>query len=277
MWIIKQLLAAFFTFLTVFIPMSDVVGPTVEQAMIAPSTLPYEVLAPEVISVRPHDPNAFTQGLLLHEGVFYESAGQYAESTLREVDPETGEVLRSVDVPPEFFAEGLALVGDTLIQLTWREQVALVYDRATFAPTARYSYQGEGWGLCYDGEKLYMSDGSSNLFVRDPATFELLNTIPVTLENVPVHSLNELECVGDSVYANIWLTDVIVRIDKTSGNVTGYIDAAGLLTPEETAALRSGATLNGIAYAPDTGHFFITGKYWPKLFEVTFVPVALSE
>lgn len=271
--------------------------PVQEDAAVA-----VEELTVEVISTRPHDPDAYTQGLLLHDGLLYESAGRYGRSNLRQVDPETGDVLRQIDLPDYFFAEGLALVEDRLIQLTWREQIALVYDfdgfiNDTLPAASLMQYAGQGWGLCYDGSDLYMTDGSSTLFQRDAETFEVTAEIPVTLDGQLVSSLNELECVDDDVYANIYQTDTIVRIDKASGQVTARIDASGLLTAEETAALgqqpfplsvllfdnqaqqfnvrrvnEGGFVLNGIAYDPQADTFLITGKMWPKLFEVRFVP-----
>lgn len=237
-----------------------------------------EFFIPEVLSVRAHDPSSWTQGLLIHpDGTMYESAGLDGESDLRQVDAETGEILRIFELPVEYFAEGLALVDDRLIQLTWKNQVAFVWDVDTFDSLGGFDYAGEGWGLCYDGEFLYMSDGSSNLFRRDPKTFELLETIPVTYLGQPVASLNELECVDDSVYANIWYQDWIVRIDNSSGVITGVIDASTLLTPEERIELGSSAVLNGIAYDPETGNFLLTGKFWPKLFEVRLVPLEIGE
>ncbi|MDX1994890.1 MAG: glutaminyl-peptide cyclotransferase [bacterium] len=239
------------------------------------------LLVPEVISVRPHDTGSYTQGLLWHEGVFYESAGEYGESDMREVDPETGDVLRIYELGEAFFAEGLALVDDRLIQLTWVNGVAFVYDRETFEYRRAFRYEGEGWGLCYDGEVLYMSDGSEIIDVRDPQTFELLDEITVTyngqpvsefsVQNVPLDDLNELECVGGDIYANVWQSDVIVRIDKQTGAINAVVDATRLLTPEERAELTYSAVLNGIAYNPDEDVFYITGKLWPKLFEVRFV------
>jgi glutaminyl-peptide cyclotransferase len=230
-----------------------------------------ERLVPQVIAVYPHDPEAFTQGLLLHGDSLYESTGLYGSSTLREVDPHTGEVLRQIQLSNEFFGEGLERVGDRLIQLTWREETAFVYELETFELVETFSYETEGWGLCYDGESLFMSDGSDTLFRRDPDTFAALDTIRVTLNGEPVIHINELECVEDDVYANIWLTDSIVRIDKTSGDVTGLIDAGDLLSTEEQAELGANAVLNGIAYNPDNDTFLITGKLWPWLFEVRFV------
>jgi len=231
-----------------------------------------EILKPEVISVRPHDSNAYTQGLLLYEGSLYESTGQYGESSLREVNPETGEVIRQINLNEQFFGEGLARVDDRLIQITWREGAAIVFDLASFEFIEAFQYNTEGWGLCYDGEVLYMTDGSSNLYQRNPVTFEITQVINVTMRGEPVVRLNELECVGEDVYANVWQEDYIVRIDKATGKVNAYIDAIDLLTDAERAALSSGEVLNGIAYDEANDVFLITGKNWPKLFEVRFVP-----
>lgn len=235
-------------------------------------TVEVEYLVPQVLNRYPHDTSAFTQGLLLYDGLFYESTGLYGESTLRLVEPETGEVLERLDLIPEVFGEGLALVDETtLIQLTWRAGVAIVFDRERFEPTGLFEYEGEGWGLCYDGEVLYMSDGSDIITIRDPQTFEVLDTFPVTLEGEQVFNINELECVDDVIYANLWMTDNIVRIDKASGVVNAVIDASGLLTDEERADLDSSAVLNGIAYNAEDDTFFITGKLWADMFEVVFV------
>lgn len=242
-----------------------------------PAPIAAELLKVDVVTTISHDPDAYTQGLLLHDGWLYESAGEWGKSDLRRVDPATGEVQQMVDLPvddpSQYFAEGLALVGDKLIQLTWKNDMAFVYDRETFEKVGEFTYTGEGWGLCYDGESLFMSDGSANLFRRDPETFELLETIPVLYEGSPVKNLNELECVGDTVYANIWFSEYIVRIDKATGVVTAAIDATGLLTPEDRATLPQQGVLNGIAYDAERDLFLITGKNWPKMFEVRFVPV----
>lgn len=224
-----------------------------------------ERLIPEVLSVRPHDADAFTQGLLRFNGSLFESVGRYGQSSLREVDPRTGEVLRQVEVPDAFFAEGLARVGDRLIQLTWREGTAFVYDIGTFRRVGSFHYEGEGWGLCFDGARLYMSDGSATLTVRDPQTFTVIGRVPVTLDGSPVPLLNELECVKGAVYANVWQTNAVVEIDKTSGAVRKVIDASGLLTDAEAA---QADVLNGVAYNPERDTFLLTGKLWPKLFEV---------
>ena len=228
-------------------------------------------LEPQVLATYPHDSEAFTQGLLFYDGYFYESTGIRGRSSLREVIPETGEVLRVSRLPDEYFGEGLARVDDRLIQITWQSGRAFTYDLETFNPTGEFSYTGEGWGLCYDGANLYMSDGSATLTVRDPDTFEAVREIAVTQGGAPVTELNELECVGGDVYANVWRTDRIVRIDKESGEVVADIDASGLLSAEERQALEPNAVLNGIAYNPGDDTFFITGKLWPEVFKVRFV------
>jgi glutaminyl-peptide cyclotransferase len=226
-------------------------------------------LAVKVLSVRPHDAGAYTQGLLLHDGSLFESTGLYGSSSLREVNPETGEVKRQVSLPREYFAEGLALVGDRLIQLTWQEQKAFIYRLADFKPAGEPRYDGEGWGLCWDGRRLVMTDGSDRLTFRDPQTLAVLGVVHVTLAGQPVERLNELECVEGTVYANVWQTDDILRIDPASGKVTAVVDASGLLTSAER---ERADVLNGIAWNPERKTFLITGKLWPKLFEVTFVP-----
>ena len=183
---------------------------------------------PEVVRVLPHDPGASTQGLLLHEGVFYESTGQYGESTLREVDVETGEVKRILEISQEYFGEGLARVGDELIQLTWQENVAFVYDVEDFELLRTIEYEGQGWGICFDGEALFMSNGSAILHRRDASSFEILQSQEVTLNSSPVRNLNELECVGDFIYANVYQTDRILRIDKLTGRVLAEFDGSTL-------------------------------------------------
>jgi glutaminyl-peptide cyclotransferase len=230
---------------------------------------PPATLTVEVLSVRPHDRSAYTQGLLLHQEMLYESTGRYRESCLRRVNPHTGEVLQQVDLPPHMFGEGLARHDDRLVQLTYRERIALVYETEAFGALGQFSYQGQGWGLCYDGEHFIMSNGSATLTVRDPTTFRVVDQISVTRDGSPVMNLNELECVGNEVYANIYGSDRIVRIASDTGKVMADIDASGLLSLAER--LRAGV-LNGIAYDPEKETFLITGKLWPKLFEVRFVP-----
>lgn len=227
----------------------------------------FERVRPELIRVLPHDPEAFTQGLLYYCGRFFESTGLYGESTLREVDPTSGNVLRSLALPEREFGEGLARVGEQLIQLTWREGIARRYQIDDFAVRGAHEYAGQGWGLCYDGRRLVMTDGSSELYFRDPESFELMGSRTVRRDGVPVEQLNELECVGDLVYANVWMTDEILRINPDDGEVLTEIDASGLLTESEAARAD---VLNGIAYDDLSGSFFITGKRWPRVFEVRF-------
>jgi glutaminyl-peptide cyclotransferase len=230
-----------------------------------------ERLVPEVVRAVPHDPDAFTQGLLYTDGRFYESTGRYGRSDLREVEPATGAVIRSRPLEDRFFAEGLALVGERLIQLTYREGTALVYDRDTFEEVARFRYDGEGWGLCYDGRELWMSDGSSSLQRRDPTTFELLGRLPVQRDGRPVPRLNELACVGEHVVANVWQTTELVRIEKRSGRVDAVVDAAALVPDDPRVRADRDAVLNGVAHDEATGRWWLTGKLWPVLYEVRFV------
>lgn len=222
----------------------------------------------ELLRTLPHDPGAYTQGLLIHGGVFYESTGQYGESEVRQVDIATGQVLRSHALGDEHFGEGLARIGDRLVQLTWKAGVAFVYDAATLAPVDTLEYEGEGWGLCHDGQSLYMSNGSGTLQRRDPDTFELVEQIRVTRNGFSVRNLNELECVGDHIYANIYMENEIVRIDKVSGEINGVLDAFSL-SVYGGRPTDAGAVLNGIAYDAAAGTFHVTGKLWSKMFEIT--------
>lgn len=215
----------------------------------------------------PHDPEAYTQGLLIHDGVFYESTGQYGSSDVRQVDITTGQVLRIHALGEEHFGEGLALVGDRLVQLTWKAGLAFVYDAATLAPLDTLEYEGEGWGLCHDGQSLFMSDGSGTLQRRSPQTFDLVEEIRVTRDGFSVRNLNELECVGDHVYANIYLENEIVRIDKVSGEINGVLDAFSLSVYGGRPA-DAGAVFNGIAYDPEARTFYVTGKLWSSMFEI---------
>lgn len=234
-----------------------------------PPPLPVQQLKVEVIKSYPHDPQAFTQGLLLYGQSLFESTGLEGRSTLREVDLESGRVLRKIDVPLPYFAEGLALAGDRLFQLTWQHGTAFIYDAFSFSERTRVSYGGEGWGLTYDGQHLIMSDGSDELSVRDPNSFREERRIKVSVDGKPLRRLNELEWVDHRIYANIWTKPTIAVIDESTGRVAAMIDASGLLRPEESA---NADVLNGIAYDPKSGEFLITGKLWPKLFRVRFVP-----
>ena len=219
----------------------------------------------------PHRTDAFTQGLVWADGTIYESTGLVGRSTVSALDPATGTVRTSVDSEPDVFGEGLALVGDRLIQLTWQDEVAFVHDAETLELIDRYRYEGEGWGLCHDGEWLVMSDGSPELTFRDPETFAETGTVTVVLDGRPVEELNELECVGDRIYANVWQTDTIVEIDGASGEVTGVVDASALKEQLDPPVSDRNAVLNGIAHDPEAGTFWLTGKLWPQMFEVRFV------
>ena len=221
----------------------------------------------EVRRTLPHDSGAYTQGLVIHDGTFLESTGQYGESQLREVDIATGEVVRSHILSDEHFGEGVAVVGERVIQLTWKAGLAFVYDIDTFTPLDTLAYQGEGWGLCYDGESLYQSDGSGTLQRRDPTTFALLGEVRVTRDGFSTRNLNELECVGDDIYANIYMENRIVRIDKRTGEITGELDALGLALSSRRPS-DPGAVFNGIAYDAAAGTFYVTGKHWPEMFEI---------
>lgn len=228
---------------------------------------PVAELGYELRRTLPHDPDAYTQGLLLRGASFFESTGRLGHSELREVDMATGEVLRSHALADEHFGEGLAMVGTKLVQLTWNAGLAFVYDAETFALENTFEYEGEGWGLCYDGQSLFMTNGSGALARRSPDTFEVLEELQVTRDGFSVRDLNELECVGDDIWANIYMTDKLVRIDKRTGEITGEIDAYDLTLASDRPP-DPGAVFNGIAHNPSSGTFYVTGKLWPKIFEI---------
>ncbi len=219
-----------------------------------------------IVHVYPHDTGAYTQGLIYRDGFLYESTGLHGQSTLRKVRLESGEVVQQVPVDAQYFAEGLTDWGVSLVQLTWQSHIGFVYDFYTFKLSRRFDYAGEGWGLTHDHERLIMSDGSSNLRFFDPATFKELGNLSVRDRGEPVVNLNELEFVRNEVFANVWQSDRIARIDPRSGQVTGWIDLGGLLPDSERSD--SEAVLNGIAYDAAGDRLFVTGKLWPKLFEI---------
>lgn len=241
-----------------------------DEDVSVPQTLT-ELMTYEVVQAYPHDSSSFTQGLIFEDGVFYESAGLYGESSLRKVALETGEVLQQVDLPGMYFAEGLTVWDDTLIQLTWQEHIGFVYDKESFAQVGTFEVATEGWGLTQDGERLILSDGTANLYFLDPETFAVLDFITVTDQGQEIVNLNELEWVNGEVFANIWQTDDIIRIDPETGEVLGWIDLSGLLPPEERSPETN--VLNGIAFDPEANRLFVTGKLWPKLYEIRLVPV----
>jgi glutamine cyclotransferase len=229
----------------------------------------------EVVNVFPHDPKAFTQGLIYLEGFLYESTGLYGESTLRKVDLETGKVLHMISLSEEDFAEGMTAWEETLVQLTWREHRGYVYERADFTLQSQFNYETEGWGLTHDGEMLIMSDGSALLYFLNPDTFEVERTVSVTYRGGEVVWLNELEYIQGEVYANVWQTDRIIRINPKTGQVAGWIDLAGILP--DNAETKDAGVLNGVAYDPETGRLFITGKNWPYLYEIILIPDGSEE
>ena len=220
----------------------------------------------EVVNSYPHDPRSFTQGFLWHDGGFYESTGQYGQSKLRRLEFPSGKVLKEISLSPELFGEGLALVDSRLIQLTWKSHLGFVYDLTTFRVLQEFSYDTEGWGLAYDGKNLVLSDGSSDLFYLDPQTFKPVRKLAVRMNGQPISELNELEFIEGEIWANVWQTDLIVRIDPSTGLVTSFLDLKEILAPSDKAGPE--AVLNGIAYDGEQKRIFVTGKLWPRIFEV---------
>jgi glutaminyl-peptide cyclotransferase len=222
----------------------------------------------QVVHTYPHDRGAFTQGLIYQDGVLYEGTGLSGESSIRKVKLETGEVLQKRNVPEPYFGEGILIWKDRLLELTWQGQFGFIYDLATFTPKGEFQYPGEGWGLTHDGKRIIMSDGTAELRFWDLETLKELGRITVRADGQPVVKLNELEWIKGEVYANVWETDRIARIDPSNGKVVGWIDLAGILSPPETDP---GSVLNGIAYDAKGGRLFVTGKHWPKLFEIKLI------
>lgn len=223
----------------------------------------------KVVHTYPHDAQAFTQGLFFHDGFLFEGTGLQGRSTIRKVEVETGRVVQAIDLPPDVFGEGIAQWGDRIIGLTWMNQTAYALDLKTFKLWRKFSYQGEGWGLTHNDKELVMSDGTAELRFLDPLTFKELRRVRVTADGKPVDQLNELEWVDGEVLANIWQTDRIARIDPKTGRVNGWIDLTGLLPDNQR--INADAVLNGIAYDPKAKRLFVTGKLWPKLFEIQLV------
>jgi glutamine cyclotransferase len=241
-----------------------------------PTTTPNKLAATtvytyEVVNTYPHDREAFTQGLIFVDGVLYEGTGRYGQSTLRRVDLETGEVSRLRRLPPQLFGEGITVFGDKIIQLTWHSRFGFVYDKDTFELEQQFTYPTEGWGITHDGQRLIMSDGTSTLYFWDPETLAEIGQVQVYDENGPVIKLNELEYIKGEVYANVWQTNRIARVDPETGQVLGWIHLDGLLTAEDHS--QPVDVLNGIAYDAGNDRLFVTGKLWPKLFEIKLVPM----
>ncbi|MFL6216695.1 MAG: glutaminyl-peptide cyclotransferase [Blastocatellia bacterium] len=231
-----------------------------------PATPPAKLDSYEIVNDYPHDPQAFLQGLVWYDNGFYEGTGLERRSTLRRVDFPSGRVVKSTSLAPDLFGEGVALVGDRLIQLTWTTKRGFVYDRDSFKLLREFSYDTEGWGITYDGKNLVMSDGTSTLTYLDPETFQPVRRINVTWNGRPQDQLNELEYIEGEIWSNVWQTNYILRIDPESGRVKSYLDLKNLLAPQ----LRTGSedVLNGIAYDAQAKRIFVSGKLWPRLFEI---------
>lgn len=225
----------------------------------------------DVVATWPHDRTAFTQGLSYLEGFLYESTGNYGKSVLRKVELKTGRVLQDVPLAEKYFGEGMTILNRRVYQLTWKNQTGFVYNLDALKVEKEFSYEGEGWGLTTDGKSLIMSDGTDELRFLDPVNFSVIKTIHVTSHGLPVKNLNELEYIKGEIFANVWQTNWLVRIDPASGALLGTVSLSHLLAPEDYTATTD--VLNGIAYDPAGDRLFVTGKYWPKLFEIRLRPV----
>jgi len=226
----------------------------------------------EIVRVWPHDRAAFTEGLSWLQGGFLESTGMKTASNLRKIDLQTGQVRQQANLPPQYFGEGSVAIGDKIYQVTWQDHKGFVYDLATLEEEREFAYAGEGWGLTTDGQSIIMSNGSNVIQFLDPATFQVTRTISVFSNGQPLKNLNELEFVKGEIFANVWQTQFVVRINPATGRLLGLIDFSGLLTPEDYHGQPAPDVLNGIAYDAADDRLFVTGKYWPKLFEVRLRP-----
>jgi glutaminyl-peptide cyclotransferase len=231
---------------------------------------PIPVVQPVVLAVIPHDTAAYTEGLELDGPVLYEGTGMAGQSQMRELDQVNGAVRRAVAIPDNYFGEGITVVGDRIWELTYRDGVAVEWDKHTLTPVREVPFAGEGWGLCRDGDRLISSDGTDRLRFHDTANLAVTGTVNVTRDGQPVTGLNELECVDGQVWANVWPTDTIVRIDPATGSVNVVLDASGLRTPDVRT---TGQVLSGIAHI-DGQEFLLTGKYWPSMFRVRIDPAS---
>lgn len=238
-----------------------------------PATPATPVYSYEIVTTYPHDTKAFTEGLQYYDGELYESTGLNGESTLRREDLKTGKVLQSIDIAKEYFGEGIVIFGSKIFQLTYKSQIGFVYDLKTFKQLSTFSYNGEGWSFTTDGTNLIMSNGTDKLQFLDPNSLSVVKTVRVQEAGMPLMYINELEYIKGELWANIWGTDRIVRIDPESGEVKGWIDLAGLLSPSDKQNVD---VLNGIAYDAEHDRIFVTGKYWPKIFEIKVKPTGQS-
>ena len=250
-------------------PASPVPAATSTGQVLSTESIP--VFGYRVVNKYPHDAEAWTQGLVMEDSILYEGTGLEGRSSLRQVELETGRVLKLLPLPAQYFGEGLTVYGDRIYQLTWKSGIGFVYDRDSFELLDTFQYAHQGWGLAHDGRQLIMSDGTETLHFLDPETLEETGTVQVMAGDRPVPRLNELEFINGVLYANVWPTNVIAQIDTSTGQVTGAIDLSGIqAVPEDEAHIK---ILNGIAYDAEDDRLFVTGKFWPALFEIELVPV----
>ncbi|GEM_PF-55621 len=240
--------------------------PTATLSPTATPTATVAVYTYTIVNTYPHDPNAFTQGLIYTDNILYEGTGLNGRSSLRKVDLETGQVITQYNLPAQFFGEGITIFKDKIFQLTWQNGLGFVYDKNSFQLQRQFNYPTEGWGITTDGQRLIMSDGSATLYFWNPDTMAEIGRIVVSDRGQPIARLNELEYINGEIYANIWQTNFIIRLNPQNGQVVGWISLAGLLKPEDYT--QPVDVLNGIAYDAEHDRLFITGKWWPKLFEI---------
>lgn len=250
-------------------PVSPAISPVATVKLPPPATRHYTY---KVVNTYPHDRQAFTQGLIFQDDIFYEGTGLKGQSSLRKVNRQTGEVLQQTNLPPTLFGEGITIWGDKLYQLTWQSNLGFVYNKNTFERLSDFHYPTEGWGITQDGQKLIMSDGTDTLYFWDPETLKEIGRVQVFDDAGPVIRLNELEYVNGEVFANVWQTDQVARIDPQTGRVLAWIDLSGLLSAADINGHQVDV-LNGIAYDAGSGRLFVTGKWWPKVFEIELVAV----
>jgi glutamine cyclotransferase len=227
-----------------------------------------------IVNVFPHDPNAFTQGLAYDKGLLYEGTGIHGKSSLRKINLTTGEILHSRSIPPHYFGEGITLCNDTIIQLTWRSYKGFIYDKEKFELLEEFNYTTEGWGITFTGESFVMSDGTSHLYFLDPLTFQKTHSVQVHYDGTPISKLNELEYINGEIYANVFLTDYIAQINPSTGDVKGWINLTGLMDQYNYGEKID--VLNGIAYDKINNRLFVTGKYWPYIFEIKTISPLIS-